>query len=291
MQHNVLNVVSKEETEELMHLANSFRSPWNKPPRPHRDKTLATIFQEPSTRTKASFITAAQKLGMNVVKLDENNSMEKGETLIDTLKVLDAMDITHVAIRTSDSLVPLQNSNTNLHIINAGDSTYHPTQALGDILTLHEMFDWKLSGKSIAIVGDIIHSRVARSVVHMVTRFGMNVVFCGPEQWLPIWSQTDYYAIHYSKTISIAEIQGVDVIMTLRPQFERMQEKSKISFNDYRPWRLNQDSVNVPVMHPGPVSGDRYEITQGLKLKNEHIMLSQVTNGMYMRMALLHKLS
>lgn len=252
------------------------------------DKIIITLFFENSTRTKSSFEIAAKRLGAEIVHLDVNaSSTKKGETLVDTAMNLDAMGPHAIIVRHQNSGVPkILSNNTKASIINAGDGAHaHPTQALLDLYTLSDHFG-DVSGKKIAIVGDIKNSRVANSNIELLTRFGMEVILVAPPHFLP---KTSLKTSHHLEEI----IDEVDAIMSLRTQTERHSSPSYASLKDYASdFCITSELVgerDIILLHPGPVHRN-IDICDALLDDKRCKVLEQVTNGVNVRMAILKKL-
>ncbi len=251
-----------------------------------RDKLLITLFFENSTRTRSSFEVAAKRLGASVVHLDPSkSSTNKGETLEDTFANLCAMEPDGVIIRHSENETPRQLADMEMtSIINAGAGNYaHPTQALLDLFTMQEHFDGDVKGKTIAIVGDIISSRVASSGIRLLTRMGMNVILVAPKPFMP---ESDLP--QYEKLEDIMD--KVDVIMSLRAQLER---HATPIFDDYEEYakhycitKERMGDRNILLLHPGPVMRN-IDISDEMLDDPRCKVLEQVKNGVYVRMAVL----
>jgi len=215
MQHLVdTGDLSDAQIAQLLHDAKTFKI--QRPPQLLRDKLLITLFFEASTRTRSSFEVAAKRLGAAVVHLDPSrSSTKKGESLEDTFANLCAMEPEGVIIRHSENETPQLLANMQkTPVINAGAGNYaHPSQALLDLMTLQEHFG-DVRGKSIAIVGDIITSRVAASAIRLTKRVGMNVILIGPKEFLPPLSFTEDALPQYNKLTEV--IEKIDAIMSLR---------------------------------------------------------------------------
>ncbi|NPA59297.1 MAG: aspartate carbamoyltransferase catalytic subunit [Epsilonproteobacteria bacterium] len=275
-----------QEIEEILSDAKKFSD--SKFDRILQDKIIITLFFENSTRTKSSFEIAAKKLGAEVVHLDvTKSSTKKGETLVDTAMNLDAMNPHAIIVRHQNSGVPqILSNHTKASIINAGDGAHaHPTQALLDLFTLREHFG-NLEGKKIAIVGDIKNSRVANSNIELLSRFGMEVILVAPPQFLP---KTNLKTTHYLHEI----IDEIDAIMSLRTQTERHSSQSYASLKDYASdFCITSELVgdrDIVLLHPGPVHRN-IDICDKLLADERCKVLQQVTNGVYVRMAVLKKL-
>jgi len=251
-----------------------------------RDKLLITLFFEPSTRTRSSFEVAAKRLGASVVHLDPSrSSTNKGESLEDTFANLCAMEPDGVIIRHSDNETPgLLAEMEMTSVINAGAGNYaHPTQALLDLFTMQEHFGGDVEGKTIAIVGDIVSSRVASSGIRLFERMGMNVLLVAPEQFMP---QSDLPQFEKLEDV----LDKADVIMSLRAQLER---HAKPLFDDYaeyaRHYCITKERLadrDTLLLHPGPVMRN-IDISDEMLSDPRCKVLEQVKNGVYVRMAIL----
>jgi aspartate carbamoyltransferase catalytic subunit len=260
-----------------------------------RGKTVALAFFEPSTRTRISFSTAASRLGADQMNLQaESSSLKKGESLLDTVRTLDAMKPDCIVMRHSSSGAPdFVARNLQLPVINAGDGTHeHPTQALLDALTIRDRRG-ALEALNVTILGDILHSRVARSNIHLLSKFGCCITLCGPPMWLPreIESIACKGATIRRVTRIEEALEGADVVMTLRVQQERLHEPS-LAIDEYilqyqlTPKRLRLAKPDALVMHPGPMVRG-LEIDPAVADGPQSCVLEQVTNGLAVRMALL----
>ncbi len=262
-----------------------------------KGKNLVLAFFEASTRTRVSFEIAAQRLGMDVVNLAlEASSVQKGESLLDTVKTLAAMRPDALVVRHRASGVPhFLARHTDVPILNAGDGTHeHPTQALLDALTILD-HKKKLQGLQVAILGDILHSRVARSNIHLLTKFGARVALSGPPPLVPKEFERLAPGVHVCHRLEEA-LSGADVVMMLRVQFERQQEPLFASPAEYArhycltPQRLVAAKPDAIVMHPGP-------FLRGIDIAGEvadsprSVIPHQVENGVAVRMALLELLT
>ena len=253
-----------------------------------QDKIIITLFFENSTRTKSSFEIAAKRLGAEIVHLDvAKSSTKKGETLVDTAMNLDAMGPHAIIVRHQNAGVPkILSNHTKASIINAGDGAHaHPTQALLDLYTLKEHFK-DVSGKKIAIVGDIKNSRVANSNIELLGRFGVEVILVAPPQFLP---KTNLRTSHHLKDV----IDDVDAIMSLRTQTERHSSQSYASLKDYASdFCITSELIgdrDIILLHPGPVHRN-IDISDALLDDERCKVLKQVSNGVSIRMAILKKL-
>ena len=262
-----------------------------------RGRTIASVFFEDSTRTRLSFETAAKRLSADVMTfMASSSSLNKGESLRDTIETLSAMGIDALVIRHKSSGVPLQVSQwTDASIINAGDGWHqHPTQALLDAYTVTREFNspTSLAGRSIAIVGDIKHSRVARSNIDVFTRLGATVILVAPPHLLP----TDVQTWGVEVKDSIDEVVGsVDVLYMLRMQLERMESGNVGSLREYSERyaltqaRVDQMGATSILMHPGPMNRGVEMMIDPSEFSGSRI-LQQVSNGVSVRMAVLFTL-
>lgn len=255
-----------------------------------KHKLIITLFFENSTRTKSSFEIAAKRLGAQVVHLDvAKSSTSKGETLEDTALNLDAMGPHAIIVRHATAGVPKQlDAIVSCAIVNAGDGNHaHPTQALLDLFTLRQHFGAQaLEGKKIAIVGDIINSRVAHSNMELLTRFGMEVILVAPNHFMP---QTSFRQTDDLRSI----IDEVDAIMSLRVQTERHESQQVMSQETYtKNYCITQELLgnrDIVLLHPGPVNRD-IDIQDALLSDPRCKVLTQVKNGVAVRMAVLKHL-
>ena len=262
-----------------------------------RGKTVINLFFEPSTRTRTSFEIAAKRLSADTINISvSTSSITKGETLADTASNLQAMAPDATVIRHSSPGVPQQLSRlVEAAIINAGDGAHeHPTQALLDAYTIRER-KRKIAGLQIAIIGDIMHSRVARSNTHLLTRLGAHVRVAGPRTLIPPYYDRLIENSEGSLTVSdnIEEaIAGADAIMMLRIQKERMSEAFFPSIKEYSiqygltSARLGLADPDCIVLHPGPVNRG-VEISSDVLDSSRSLVLDQVANGVAVRMAIL----
>jgi aspartate carbamoyltransferase catalytic subunit len=260
-----------------------------------RGRTIMNLFFESSTRTRMSFELAEKRLSADTLGMTTTgSSVSKGETLVDTARTLEAMSPDMIVIRHASSGAPHQLARIcRASIINAGDGTHeHPTQALLDALTIIE-HKRRLSGLRVAIVGDLIHSRVLRSNVLLLTKMGAEVRACGPATLLP----PGLAAAGVEVSTSLDEaVEGVDVVMMLRVQRERMQGLYLPSVREYfayfglTPERLRRANEGAIVMHPGPMNRG-VEIDSAVADGPWSVILNQVANGVAVRMAVLYLLA
>jgi aspartate carbamoyltransferase catalytic subunit len=259
-----------------------------------RGRTVVNLFFESSTRTRTSFEIAAKRLGADLPSITAaGSSVSKGESLVDTLNTLVAMRPDAIVMRHSASGAPhFLSRYLPIPIVNAGDGTHeHPTQALLDALTIIDRRG-SLNGLRVAIIGDIAHSRVARSNIFLLSKFGVQIVLCGPASLLP--REIGCIAPGLELTTDIVEaIDGADVVMMLRVQLER-QHEAALSANEYfqffglRPEHIERAKPDVIVMHPGPINRGR-EISSEVADSQRSAILNQVENGIAVRMAVLER--
>jgi aspartate carbamoyltransferase catalytic subunit len=260
-----------------------------------RGKTVALAFFENSTRTRISFATAAARLGADTMNLQaESSSLKKGESLLDTVWTLEALRPDGIVIRHSSSGAPeFVAQRLGIPVVNAGDGTHeHPTQALLDALTIRDRKS-TLDGLRLTILGDILHSRVARSNIHLLSKFGAHITLCGPAMWVP--RELESLASNVRRVTHIDEaLDGADVIIVLRVQTERLHEPALAS-EEYilqfqlTPERLRLAGKDALVLHPGPMIRG-LEIDPSVADGPQSCVLEQVTNGLAIRMALLYHL-
>jgi len=257
-----------------------------------RGRMVVNLFYEASTRTRTSFEIAAKRLGADAVSITaQASSVSKGESLVDTLNTLAAMRPDAIIMRHAASGAPhFLQRHLEIPIINAGDGTHeHPTQALLDARTILDR-GAKLEGLRVAIIGDIAHSRVARSNIHLLSKFSADIVLCGPASLLP--KELKIATPGVSLTTDMKEaIRDADVIMMLRVQLER-QHEAAFPANEYfqfyglRLEHLRLAKPEVIVMHPGPINRGR-EISSEVADSQRSVILNQVENGIAVRMAVL----
>jgi aspartate carbamoyltransferase catalytic subunit len=260
-----------------------------------RGRMVVNLFFEASTRTRTSFEIAAKRLGADTISITaQASSVSKGESLVDTLNTLGAMRPDAIIMRHSASGAPhfLQRHLLETPIINAGDGTHeHPTQALLDARTILD-HGASLEGLRVAIIGDIAHSRVARSNAYLLSKFGAEIVLCGPASLLP--QELKQIAPGITLTTDMDEaICAADVIMMLRVQLERQYESSFPAGEYFRFYGLRLEHLrlarpDVIVMHPGPINRGR-EISSEVADSQRSVILNQVENGIAVRMAVLER--
>lgn len=293
------DTLSPAEIELIMETAEAMREVRSRPVgkvATLRGATVVTLFYEQSTRTRASFEVAAKALGADVVNLTASgSSVEKGESLIDTVRTLEAIGADVLVMRHGKSGAPyLAARNTKASVINGGDGTHaHPTQALLDLFTMRSHVG-SLEGRKVVIVGDVLHSRVARSNLWTLMASGANVVLAGPATLLPrtLEGRSERGTCRVTTNLEAA-LDGADVVMTLRMQKER-QEKGLIpSLREYiNGYQLNARRLALAapgalVMHPGPMN-EGIEIAPEIAHGITSVIEEQVANGVAVRMAILY---
>jgi len=290
MQHLLdTNDFNDEQLTNILKDARSFKK--RMPNKLLHDKLLITLFFESSTRTRSSFEVAAKRLGASVVHLDPSkSSTNKGESLEDTFENLAAMEPDGVIIRHEFNNTPKKLAQKELTpIINAGAGNYaHPTQALLDLFTMMEHFGAthpnELKGKTIAIVGDIVSSRVASSGIRLFTRMGMNVLLVAPKPFMPLESNLEQYE-HLNEVLDKA-----DIIMSLRAQLERHKAPIFEDYDEYaKEYCITSERLenrDILVLHPGPVMRN-IDISDEMLKDKRCKVLEQVKNGVFVRMAIL----
>ena len=293
-QRHLLDVdaLSRVEIEKILDLAVEMRDA--RASRAYRSlletETVGLAFYEPSTRTRVSFELAAKALGAMTVDLRiAGSSVVKGESLVDTLRTLERTGVTILVLRHAAAGAPhLAARTTGMHVLNAGDGTHaHPTQALLDALSLREALG-SLDGRTVAIVGDVAHSRVARSNLHALRTLGARVRVGGPQPWI----QEFHGWPNGEVATSLAEaLDGADAVMTLRVQTERASNEA-VSLDDYvRDWRLDDSRMSLAnpgafILHPGPTN-EGVELTAALANGPRSLIGRQVENGVPVRMAVM----
>jgi aspartate carbamoyltransferase catalytic subunit len=263
-----------------------------------RGRTVINLFFEPSTRTRTSFEIAAKRLSADAVNISvSTSSVSKGETLLDTARNLEAMSPDCIVVRHSMAGAPQQLARMgNSPIVNAGDGSHeHPTQALLDALTIRE-HKGSIDNLKVAIIGDVLHSRVARSNVHLLTKLGASVSVAGPGTLVPTeFAELVDQGLRVERGIEDA-IDGADVVMILRIQRERQDAAFFPSMREYavhyglQAKHLKQAAEDAIVMHPGPMNRG-VEISSEIADGSRSLILDQVTNGVAVRMAVLYLLA
>jgi aspartate carbamoyltransferase catalytic subunit len=268
---------------------------------PKRDdlkgKVVVNLFYEPSTRTRTSFGLAARRLGADVLEFSPSgSSTSKGESFIDTAKNIEAMGIDVVVVRHSSPGAPhvlAKHLQPHVRIVNAGDGAHeHPTQALLDILTIRAKLG-RVAGLTVGLIGDIAHSRVARSNIHALTTLGAKVIVCGPTTLVP----PDVTRLGVEVADRLDDVlPRCDVLNLLRVQFERQRSGLFPSIREYRLLfgvdgdRMKKAKANVLLLAPGPINRG-VEITPEVADGPNSAILDQVTNGLAVRMAVLSELN
>ncbi|MEP6635745.1 MAG: aspartate carbamoyltransferase catalytic subunit [Acidobacteriota bacterium] len=263
-----------------------------------RGRTVINLFFEASTRTRTSFEIAAKRLSADAVNISvSTSSMTKGETLLDTARNLEAMSPDCIVVRHSMAGAPQHLARMcKAPIVNAGDGAHeHPTQALLDALTIRE-YKGRIDGLNVAILGDILHSRVARSNVYLLTKLGATVKVAGPGTLVPAeFGELVEQGLRVERRIEDA-IKGADVVMILRIQRERQDAAFFPSMREYAIHyglslaHLEHAAANAIVMHPGPINRG-IEISSEIADGSRSLILDQVTNGVAVRMAVLYLLA
>lgn len=295
--------LSPEQIKEILNEASSFKDVLKRDIKKVptlRGKTVVNLFFEPSTRTRTSFELAEKRMSMDVLNFSvPTSSVVKGESLLDTIKTIEAYEIDFLVIRHSSSGVPhLVSRHTRASVINAGDGiNEHPTQALLDAFTIIEK-KGRIEGLNVAIIGDILHSRVARSNIYCLTKLGARLRLIGPPTLIPSslaskLSLTDDIKVFYN----IEEgLKDVDVVMMLRIQMERQGKSFFPSRDEYfKLWGLTSERLSLAkddaiVMHPGPMNRG-VEIASDVADGPKSVILEQVTNGIAIRMAVMYSLT
>ena len=283
-----LSILSEESLQNLLSEALDFAN--GKVVKAKSDVFVANLFFEDSTRTKVSFEVAEKKLGLHIVNFDEKkSSINKGETLLDTIKTLDAIGVDLVVVRHEKTRYYDELKGSSIGLVNAGDGVgHHPSQGLLDLMTIVQEFG-DVKGLKVAIVGDIKHSRVANSNAHTLRRLGAKVFFSGPREWFDEGSLMNGTYMDLD-----ALIPEVDVLMMLRIQHERHNEKVNLKPEDYlKKYGLTKErearmKPNAIIMHPAPIN-------RGVEIDNDLVecersrIFKQMKNGVFARMAILKK--
>ena len=289
-----LKELSKDEILELLDLADNFidsegfirRDPL------FPDKKVINIFCEPSTRTKISFEIAASNLGCQVIDFDVgSSSLEKGETLKDTIDNLSKMNINLCVLRHKDSIIhDLIDQTESMVFVSGGEGAIsHPSQGLLDIMTIRHRKD--LDSSNILIIGDLDHSRVFQSFVDGMSNFDSKITLCGPKELCK--NIIDTSSFDYEEDLNKA-LKDQDVVMTLRIQHERFKDEKDLNKESYLSnYQINKEKLEIAnddciVMHPGPVN-QGIEISESVYNSENSVILDQVANGVAMRMAILIK--
>ncbi|MEX2116354.1 MAG: aspartate carbamoyltransferase catalytic subunit [Bacteroidota bacterium] len=292
-----LEGMSAEDIGLILDTSVSFKEVLERPIKkvpPLQGKTIANLFFESSTRTRISFELAERRLSADVVSFAASgSSVSKGETLKDTARNIEAMKIDMVVIRhSSPGAAHFLSKVVDANVINAGDGAHeHPTQGLLDMFTLREKFG-SLKGLRVCIVGDILHSRVARSNIIGLNTMGATVSVCGPATLIP--REIEKLGVEVYHNLEDV-IQRVDVLNVLRIQLERQESGFFPSLREYHRYfgvtreKVSKASKPVTIMHPGPINRD-VELSADLADSEHSVILQQVTNGVAVRMAVLYLL-
>ena len=283
-----LSRLSEESLQNLLSEALDFAN--GKNVKAKSDVFVANLFFEDSTRTKVSFEVAEKKLGLHIVNFDEGkSSINKGESLLDTVKTLDAIGVNAVVIRHQKTRYYDELKEATIGIVNAGDGVgHHPSQGLLDLMTIVQEFG-DVKGLKVGIVGDIKHSRVANSNAHTLRRLGAKVFFSGPREWFDEGSLMNGTYMDLD-----ALIPEVDVLMMLRIQHERHADKMNLKSEDYlKRYGLTKErearmKPNAIIMHPAPINRG-VEIDNDLVEGKRSRIFKQMKNGVFARMAILKK--
>jgi len=290
-----IEYLSKEEIEFILYTAQGFKEVTTRQIKKVpalRGKTVVNLFYEPSTRTRTSFELAAKRLSADVINMAvEISSVKKGETLIDTGRNIEALKIDIIVVRHNCSGAPnILARSVKASVVNAGDGWHeHPTQALLDMFTLKSHLG-RIEGLNVSIIGDIAHSRVARSNIWALTKLGARVTVCAPKALLPDGIEK----MGVSPTDDIDEaLKNADAINVLRMQLERDTNAAFPSRMEYfRRYGITADRLkkykdNIVVMHPGPINRG-VEMSSDVADGRNSVILEQVTNGIAVRMAVLY---
>ncbi len=290
--------ITREDIELIFETSDNFKQVINRPIKKVpslRDVTIANIFFENSTRTRLSFELAQKRLSADVINFSaSNSSVKKGETLLDTVNNILAMKVDMIVMRHSSAGAPhYLAKHIKANIVNAGDGTHeHPTQALLDAFSIREKLG-EVAGKKIAIIGDILHSRVALSNIFALQKLGAEVMVCGPSTLLPKFISS----LDVKVELDVKKaLEWCDVANVLRIQLERQQIKYFPSLREYSLYYginkklLDSLKKEIVVMHPGPINRG-VEITSDAADSHHSIILDQVENGVAVRMAVLYLLA
>jgi aspartate carbamoyltransferase catalytic subunit len=292
----LLSDLSKNDIEQILnrgdYWADNLNARISHNPRTVDNPVICNLFFESSTRTRFSFEVAAKRLGYHVLNFDpQSSSTQKGESLYDTLKTLEAMGVTVAIIRTEqENILQEIAPKLNLAIINAGaGANEHPTQGLLDLLTMRQHFG-TIEGLTVAIIGDVKHSRVANSNIIGLGKFGAKVLLAGPAEWMPA---SDAIPEHASITSVDYAVANADVVMMLRVQKERHVVSNTLRDSYLDAFGLTQERYammkpNSVIMHPAPFNRD-IEIDGDLVESKNSLIYKQVSNGVAVRMAVLEK--
>ena len=297
--HDLLDIQSlrQEEIELILDTAKSFKEVSAREVKKvpvFRGKTVILLFFESSTRTRTSFELAAKRLSADTINISPGGSaLSKGESILDTARNLEAMNVDMIVVRHQASGVPqLLADSLKASVINAGDGCReHPTQALLDLFTIREKLG-QIAGLRVGIVGDILHSRVARSNIWGLKKLGARVTVCGPATLMP--RGIEHLGVEVSYDLK-SVIKTSDVLMVLRLQKERQQDNFLPSIREYaKLFGVNDDKLKsankkILIMHPGPTNRG-VELSADVADGEHSVILEQVTNGVAIRMAVLYLL-
>jgi aspartate carbamoyltransferase catalytic subunit len=290
--------LTRGDIELILDTASTFKEVLNRPIKKVpslRDMTIANVFFENSTRTRLSFELAQKRLSADVINFSSSSSsVKKGETLLDTVNNILAMKVDMIVMRHASPGAPhFLSKHIRANIVNAGDGTHeHPTQALLDSFSIRERFG-QLEGRKVAIIGDILHSRVALSNIFALQKLGVEIMVCGPITLIPKYIKE--LGVKVELDVRKA-LQWCDVANVLRIQLERQQIKYFPSLREYSLYYgINKtllDSLNkeITIMHPGPINRG-VELTSDAADSHHSIILNQVENGVAVRMAVLFLLA
>jgi len=291
-----LEHLDKKNLQAILNFVKTFKGLFKKSDKASvlRGKTVVTLFYEPSTRTRTSFEIAAKRLSADVINISVNSSsIVKGESLIDTGKTLEAMGADYIIIRHMLAGTPdILAKNLGISIINAGDGFHeHPTQGLLDLYTIYERKK-RIEGLKVLLIGDILHSRVAKSNIWALTKMGAEVLVSGPSTLIPRGIENLDVKVYYNLDEAVRE---ADVLNVLRVQFERQQENLFPSIREYVSlYQLTKEKLamaksEVLIMHPGPMNRG-IEITSEVADTPNAAINDQIVNGIAVRMAVLYLL-
>lgn len=290
--------ITREDIDLIFETADNFKEVINRPIKKVpslRDVTIANVFFENSTRTRLSFELAQKRLSADVVNFSaSNSSVKKGETLLDTVNNILAMKVDMIVMRHASPGAPhFLSKHINAKIVNAGDGTHeHPTQALLDAFSIREKLG-TIAGKKIAIIGDILHSRVALSNIFALKKLGAKIMVCGPPTLLPKFIGQLGVEVEFDVRKAL---QWCDVANVLRIQLERQQIKYFPSLREYALYYginkklLDSLKKQIVIMHPGPINRG-VELSSDAADSQHSIILDQVENGVAIRMAVLYLLA
>lgn len=294
-----IKYITTQDIELILHTAREFKEVINRPIKKVpslRDITVANLFFEDSTRTRVSFELAEKRLSADTINFSaSSSSVNKGETLLDTVNNILSMKVDMIVMRHPSPGAPSYLARKiDANIINAGDGTHeHPTQALLDAFSMKQALGDNLQGKKVAIIGDILHSRVALSNILCLKKLGAQVEVCGPPTLIPKHIQTLGVSVSYDLDKTL---QWCDVANVLRIQLERQETRYFPSLREYQRFygidknKLNKLNKEIVLMHPGPINRG-VELSSDAADSGQSIILEQVENGVAVRMAVLYLLA